>query len=209
METVTDKKIVFVDVDKITPAAFNPPKRTSTTDIRELKESIEEVGLVYPLVVDEHYNLIDGHRRLTCIKALNWKAAPVLVAKTDSKRLFDHVNRTAQRLSRKDELYIFLSGGPISERAKKSIEKLQTYLDQKDLEYAAENRVSHSGLVFSIVHLTTYLEKAGIKVNAAFQKKAVKYIMYNSQSFAIRRAIAGDIEPRLVVAAIETNTPLS
>src|SRR5690349_20414067 len=100
MNTVTEKKITTVNVDEITPAAFNPPKRTSAMDIRELKQSIEEVGLVYPLVVDEHLNLIDGHRRLTCLKALNWKSVPVLITKTDSRVLFDHVNRTSQRLSK-------------------------------------------------------------------------------------------------------------
>ena len=49
--------------------------------IEDLAESIEQVGLLEPLVVNTENQVISGHRRLRAIKQLKWKSVEVIVRK--------------------------------------------------------------------------------------------------------------------------------
>ena len=44
-----------------------------------LQASIEKVGLINPVMIDEDYNLIAGYRRLSACKKLGWKEIEVTV----------------------------------------------------------------------------------------------------------------------------------
>lgn len=56
-----------------------------TGGIEELAESIKQIGLLSPPLVQEvekgKYKLIEGQRRLLAVKSLGWKEMPVLVVK--------------------------------------------------------------------------------------------------------------------------------
>jgi DNA modification methylase len=45
--------------------------------LEELKKSIEEVGLLQPLTIDQHNQVISGNRRFESIKSLGWKQVEV------------------------------------------------------------------------------------------------------------------------------------
>ncbi|MDI6784472.1 MAG: ParB N-terminal domain-containing protein, partial [bacterium] len=45
--------------------------------IQALAENIAEFGLLHPLVVNEHYELIAGFRRLKSVELLGWTEVPV------------------------------------------------------------------------------------------------------------------------------------
>ena len=53
--------------------------RGDLVDVAGLARSIEADGLMYPLLVTEALELIDGARRLTAVAGLGWETAPVLV----------------------------------------------------------------------------------------------------------------------------------
>jgi N6-adenosine-specific RNA methylase IME4 len=53
--------------------------RKNLGDINSLAASIEEVGLLHPIVVRPDGRLIAGERRLAACKKLNWKSVPVTV----------------------------------------------------------------------------------------------------------------------------------
>ena len=44
----------------------------SLDDLDDLASSIEDVGLLTPLVIDQHNQVISGNRRLACIRQLGW-----------------------------------------------------------------------------------------------------------------------------------------
>ena len=58
--------------------------RKEMGDIRALAASINDLGLLHPIVVDEHSNLIAGQRRLDACKSLGWKKVPVHVVNLDN-----------------------------------------------------------------------------------------------------------------------------
>jgi len=69
------------------------PRRTfSETELAELAASIEENGLLQPLLVrplgdSDRYELVAGERRLRAVKSLGWEDVPVLVRDVDDDTL--------------------------------------------------------------------------------------------------------------------------
>jgi ParB family chromosome partitioning protein len=55
--------------------------RRDMGDIEALAESIEDIGLLHPITVDERCHLRAGARRLAACKQLGWKRIPVNVVR--------------------------------------------------------------------------------------------------------------------------------
>lgn len=62
---------------RITEINIGNRRREELGDIKGLAESIAQYGLLHPIVVDEHKNLVAGGRRLTACKELGWTEVPV------------------------------------------------------------------------------------------------------------------------------------
>ena len=67
---------------RIRPNRFQPRRDFDDEAISELRASIEENGLLQPLVVrraDDGFELVAGERRLRAMRDLGWEAAPAMV----------------------------------------------------------------------------------------------------------------------------------
>jgi ParB/RepB/Spo0J family partition protein len=60
--------------------------RRDLGDIDELARSIDEVGLLHPIVVRSDGRLIAGERRLAACKRLGWQRVPVTVVDLRCRR---------------------------------------------------------------------------------------------------------------------------
>lgn len=56
--------------------------RTDLGDIKPLAQSIDDIGLLHPIVVNSSHRLIAGERRLAACKSLGWETVPARVVKT-------------------------------------------------------------------------------------------------------------------------------
>ena len=76
-------KIVWVDINDLLPAAYNP-RTHSDEDEQHLTESITKFGAVEPILVNGAKNrfniVISGHFRLKIYRKLGYKKAPVVYA---------------------------------------------------------------------------------------------------------------------------------
>ena len=72
-------KITQIEIEKIKPYGKNP-RRISGAAVDAVKESIENFGMVQPIVVDKKMVIIIGHTRILALKELGYKKVPVLVA---------------------------------------------------------------------------------------------------------------------------------
>lgn len=64
-------------------------QRQDLRNIEELAESIQRLGLIHPIVIDEHNTLVAGERRLTAIKMLGWThVSTQLASDLDTLTLF-------------------------------------------------------------------------------------------------------------------------
>lgn len=70
--------IEYVDVNKITPAPYNP-RRISAEQFSELQESIREIGFVVPILINRRTNIIiAGHQRSKSAKAVGLQKVPAI-----------------------------------------------------------------------------------------------------------------------------------
>lgn len=87
---VKDLKVKKISISKIRVAAYNPrlDLQPGDKEYEKIKRSIDEFGLVDPLVWNEHNGvLIGGHQRLKVIKDLGWKEVQVSIVNIkDAKR---------------------------------------------------------------------------------------------------------------------------
>ena len=61
--------------------------RKDLGNIPSLAENIREIGLLNPILVNEHYQLLAGERRLTACKSLGWEEVPAIIMDTaDAER---------------------------------------------------------------------------------------------------------------------------
>jgi ParB family transcriptional regulator, chromosome partitioning protein len=72
-----------VSPDKIVPSVFQPRRYFDSEALLELQESIEQLGILEPLVVREsgkdQYDLIAGERRWRCAKTLRLEKVPIVI----------------------------------------------------------------------------------------------------------------------------------
>jgi ParB family chromosome partitioning protein len=71
-----------VDIEDIYPNPDQPRKKFSAEKIKELAASIQETGLIQPVVVNKRegkYYLIVGERRWRAAQYLRWKKIPVII----------------------------------------------------------------------------------------------------------------------------------
>jgi ParB/RepB/Spo0J family partition protein len=67
----------------ITAIRVGKRHRKDLGDIRSLARSIQEIGLLHPVVIRPDGVLIAGERRLRAAKLLGWKKVPVTVLDLD------------------------------------------------------------------------------------------------------------------------------
>lgn len=105
---VNDNKIsnnqqtLMVPVEKIqTAKAYQPRKIFNEKELNELAQSIKESGIISPLVVrvvDNHFELIAGERRLRAAKIVGLESVPVVIKQgTDRDRFVWAIIENIQR----------------------------------------------------------------------------------------------------------------
>ncbi len=91
-----DAAIFHIEVDKISPNPQQPRRNFDEAALKELSASMQEFGLLQPLVVSKietenemgtsvEYELIAGERRLMAAKLLGWERVPVIIRKISQK----------------------------------------------------------------------------------------------------------------------------
>lgn len=79
----SDRRIARIEIQRISPSPHQPRRNFDETTIRELAESIRQVGLLSPLLVRRtgtgEYELIAGERRLRALQMLNHSLCDAIV----------------------------------------------------------------------------------------------------------------------------------
>tara|TARA_B100001971_G_C18268012_1_gene596318 strand:- start:75350 stop:76336 length:987 start_codon:yes stop_codon:yes gene_type:complete len=139
----------------------------TNTDVQKLKKSIETVGIIQPLVINQENELISGGRRYSALKELGIEEAPVyVVEKSDLEQELMSIDENLIRLNlNKVEFETCLSRGrdiyeELNPAAKKFEEEDLTIKEENEIQTEAPNTER------SFVDLTA--EKTGLS------KKVIK-----------------------------------
>lgn len=97
-------------INRIKPRPYNPAVRLKDAGFLKLEREIAELGLMYPLLVKNNGDLIDGHRRLQAMKNIGFTEVPVIVVsnKESADEIYGRINITAARLTGNQVLQVFL-----------------------------------------------------------------------------------------------------
>ncbi len=141
-KTETDRSLEELPVDSIFPNPAQPRKIFDEESIAELARSIEQVGLIQPLVVRRNgpvFELISGERRLRALKLLGEKNALCIIEKsaedTDSALMavVENLQREDLGFFEEAECYLRLIGefGLTQEELSGRIGKSQSFVANK------------------------------------------------------------------------------
>lgn len=84
--TETDEKLINIDIDRVKPNKNQPRKQFDQDKMSELMDSIDQYGIIQPIVVRsivDGYEIIAGERRWRAAKNLKINQVPVVVRKAD------------------------------------------------------------------------------------------------------------------------------
>jgi ParB family transcriptional regulator, chromosome partitioning protein len=86
------ERVQRVALDRIRPCPFQPRKDFSPETLRELADSIQERGIVQPLIVrgrGGHFELIAGERRWRAAQLLGLSDVPVIIREADDRAVLE------------------------------------------------------------------------------------------------------------------------
>jgi len=86
------ERVLRVPLAKVQPCPFQPRKTFASESLRELADSIQEQGIVQPLIVRERrgtYELIAGERRWRAARLLNLGEVPVIIREADDRTVLE------------------------------------------------------------------------------------------------------------------------
>lgn len=92
-EAAPQGDVVRIPLKSVVPNPLQPRQEFQEDELRELKDSIRENGLLQPLVVrpsptaEGRYELVAGERRFRSLQSLGWDEAPVMVREVDDETL--------------------------------------------------------------------------------------------------------------------------
>ena len=85
----TKNQVVEIPLKQIEPNRYQPRQVFDKVQIQELAHTIEEHGLLQPIILREYkaakYEIIAGERRFRAMELLGWEAAPAIVEKMSDK----------------------------------------------------------------------------------------------------------------------------
>ncbi len=82
LEVRDDDQVIEVKIEDIRPNPYQPRKEFDPKALEELKQSVEEHGIIQPLIARKSikgYELVAGERRLRAAKLAQLKTVPVVV----------------------------------------------------------------------------------------------------------------------------------
>lgn len=98
-----NEKSAYIPIDEIMPNPYQPRRRFETTSLKELSDSIKQVGVITPITVRRApggYELVCGERRIRAAKMAGLKKIPAIIIDISDKE--SAVMAITENLQRKD-----------------------------------------------------------------------------------------------------------
>lgn len=223
-EEVDEESIVHVNLNEIEPNEEQPRKQFEKESLNELKESIEQFGVIQPIIVrkkEDKYEIIAGERRWRAAKEAKLEEIPCIIKEIDDKEamklaLIENIQR--EDLNPIEEALAYKS---LMENYKltqedlaKAIGKSRSYigntvrllnLDEEIIENIAEGKLSssHGRALLAIPNKKERLKTADEIINNKMnvretEKIAKKSKEQKSKAMPTKDPFIVDIEEKLM-----------
>ena len=195
-----------VPIERLKPAKYNPPRRMSKDSCRKLMKAMQDLdGLVYPIIVDNENNIIEGHRRWASAKHLGWKTVDVMKLANghDRNLIYALINDTGKGLTANDKIGVYLIEPNAVTVAMRG--RIQRAIDEIGLDII--KRIYKEGYslepVIAARRVANYCGMDG-----EFRKIVLWFLKHTDMIRLATEAIRYDVAPAVIRKAIESNKRL-
>lgn len=201
---MTWKTQKIVAITTLKGAPHNPKGRTEAARIRSLRKSMEELGLIYPVLVDGDNQIIDGHRRVAAAKALGWKDISVVQIEGNAEHIYAQVNATAQKMNGNDALGIWLKNPEaVTPRAQKTFEGVEKSIGRKLLI-----RIYNEGHSIRMYRIAARIAAATGPRTAERILDIVVWLLEFKSFDAVEKILSTGSSVELILKAVKSKKPL-
>jgi hypothetical protein len=198
------KRVPIADVKA---SAHNPSCRTRKGEptLARLGRSIEEIGLIYPVVVAKDMTVIDGHRRLQSCKNLGWEDIPILIVDAENADLvYADVNANSKKLTGNENLIVWLKNPrAVSKRFAGDCVVWEEKIGRKALQAIAK-----AGMSIRVGRTAGEIAQYVANDTPEFLLKAVKWLIEHRMRQMVDSYILMQQPPKSLFNAIKANRPL-
>lgn len=184
-------------------ATYNPASRTA--DVSGLMESMEDIGLIYPVVVSPSKQIIDGHRRVKAAKELGWDTIPIITIPNENiDQVFAQINATGRRMSGTENLQIWLKNPEaVTWRSQCLFEAAR-----KDFGIAVLRSIAKENKSLMVCRLANSICRyCGEEVRES-QIKAARWVLKHRMQQLARQFMETGQSPAKLWEAVEANRPV-
>tara|TARA_R100001530_G_scaffold127901_1_gene97340 strand:+ start:87 stop:725 length:639 start_codon:yes stop_codon:yes gene_type:complete len=181
-----------IEISKLKESKYNPKLRTdkANSKYRSLRRNIETNGLLVPIVADRSFNVVDGHRRLSCMRDLGSKTIPTFVNRRITSKNFDHMfvaaNDDTMTISASQETERYLMGAPVvSKKVLKAIKALEKIGGRSVIKTIARMGNSPNTYLIGIGMYCNYTKKNTRKD----ERKALYWMLNVGSGYKLKSAI--------------------
>lgn len=200
-EVPKDKQVQDLELDKITPNRYQPRHTFSDESIQELAQTIDEEGLLQPIIVREdgdNYEIIAGERRFRAVKSLGWEKIPAIVNNMDDDKAASLAvieNLQRENLNPIDEAQAYKSLMDLNDLTQtalaKDMGKSQSYVANK-LRLLKLSQKVQDALVEG--KISARHGRALVKLSEADQSRVLDEIIAKNLNVKETEAITQDVE---------------
>ena len=202
---MTHKEIL---ITKIKESKFNPTVRTSRDSLgyKALRTNIKTHGLITPVVLSKNLVIIDGHRRLNCLKDLGVKKVNAIVHETVTNRNYDTMfvaaNENTMTITPAQEAERYLAGAKVSERTKNVIAELEKVGGRPFIKRIVADKKSPMTYHIALQQFQNYTKQTKRSV----LRKVVYWMLNVGSAYKLKSAMSDFIPVEVLVNSIETKT---
>lgn len=183
-------------------AKFNPQSRQA--DVRILCQSIERVGLLYPVLITKQHEVVDGHRRVAACKKLGWTDIPTLVAEGSQAEMFAEINSSARPVSGNQTLQVYLAEPlAVGAKVRSRLEDFESTVGRNILE-----RMAKEGFTLGTWYTAKKIAKAADVDDNSMLLKILRWLMKYRCARVAERALTFGTAPSKIMAAIKNDKPI-
>ena len=171
-----------------------PRHRKDMGDMNALVASIQKLGLLHPVIVDNNCLLIAGARRLEACKRMKWKTIPVRVLDVDNFLLAEHDENEVRKnftLSEREAIARAIEDAMPERRGRPS--KQEEEEEEESDEEAAEK--CHNGDTFSQGERTSEIAAKKAGFGSREELRRVRNVVANGTPELVEAMDKGEVSP--------------
>lgn len=194
----------MVPLKLLKESPWNPANRISPQAIRDLKDSLDAIGLLHPVSITKDKQIIEGHRRVAAAKALGWKEIECNIIDGDPATVYASVNVTSRKMGGNDALGVWLKNPmALCHKQRVPMERMKERLGIGLVE-----KIYNQGLSIRVYHTALRISRYCDERTDETLKAIVSWLLEFAVIGQVMKAMEAGESPALILKAVRSQKPI-